>query len=106
MEFILLRAGYSTYSASSRLDGAVDHAKSMLESAREPSGCDLAYACGYYDQTHPIQEFKLFTGQTPTLYERVRPVGFFLAELGQKVYYFIFWLTKEGKVAHLRFNPA
>jgi AraC-like DNA-binding protein len=54
------------------------HAKSMLESAREPSGCDLAYACGYYDQTHLIQEFRLFTGQTPTRYERVRPVGFFL----------------------------
>jgi len=53
-------------------------AKSMLESAREPSGCDLAYACGYYDQTHLIQEFRLFTGQTPTRYERVRPVGFFL----------------------------
>jgi len=54
------------------------HARSMLESAREPRGCDLAYACGYYDQTHLIQEFRLFTGQTPTRYERVQPVGFFL----------------------------
>jgi AraC-like DNA-binding protein len=54
------------------------HAKSLLESAHEPSGCDLAYACGYYDQTHLIQEFRLFSGQTPTRYERVQPVGFFL----------------------------
>jgi len=24
---------------------------------------------------------------------------------GQKIYYFTFWLTKEGKVAYLQFNP-
>jgi AraC-like DNA-binding protein len=54
------------------------HAKSMLESIHEPSGADLAYACGYYDQTHLIQEFRLFTGLTPTRYERLQPVGFFL----------------------------
>ena len=55
-------------------------AKSLLESTRSPSGCDLAYACGYYDQTHLIREFRLFTGQTPVRYERVQPVGFFLYE--------------------------
>ena len=53
-------------------------AKSLLESRREPSGCDLAYACGYYDQTHLIQEFRLFTGQTPAGYAKAQPVGFFL----------------------------
>lgn len=52
--------------------------KSLLENPRQPSWCDLAYSCGYYDQTHLIQEFRLFTGQTPARYERVRPVGFFL----------------------------
>jgi AraC-like DNA-binding protein len=52
--------------------------KSLLENTREPSGCDLAYACGYSDQTHLIREFRLFTGQTPVRYERVQPVGFFL----------------------------
>jgi AraC-like DNA-binding protein len=56
------------------------HAKSMLETNHEPSGADLAYACGYYDQTHLIQEFRLFTGQTPTRYERLQPVGFFLSD--------------------------
>ena len=52
--------------------------KSLLESARKPNGCDLAYACGYYDQTHLIREFRLFTGQTPARYQSVQPVGFFL----------------------------
>lgn len=54
------------------------HAKSLIESVGQMGGCDLAYACGYYDQTHLIQEFRLFTGQTPTRYERVQSVGFFL----------------------------
>jgi AraC-like DNA-binding protein len=55
---------------------------SMIESIHRPSGgpsgCDLAYACGYYDQTHLIREFRWFTGQTPASYQRVQPVGFFL----------------------------
>jgi AraC-like DNA-binding protein len=28
----------------------------------------LAYHCGYYDQSHMINEFKLFSGMTPTQY--------------------------------------
>jgi AraC-like DNA-binding protein len=52
--------------------------KSLLEQSGELNGCDLAYACGYYDQTHLIHEFRLLTGQTPVRYESVRPVGFFL----------------------------
>src|SRR5215813_1568429 len=30
--------------------------KFLLESVCGPNGCDLAYACGYYDQTHLIRE--------------------------------------------------
>lgn len=52
--------------------------KSLVERAREPCTGGLAYACGYYDQTHLIHEFKLFTGHTPARYERIQPVGFFL----------------------------
>lgn len=38
--------------------------------------------------------------------EPIASICYYKAEFGQKVYYFTFWLTKEGKVAHLRFNPA
>ncbi len=38
--------------------------------------------------------------------EPIARICYYKAELGQKVYYFTFWITKEGKVAHLRFNPA
>jgi AraC-like DNA-binding protein len=52
--------------------------KSLIENTPEPSGCDLAYTCGYYDQTHLIHEFRKFTGQTPVRYASIQPVGFFL----------------------------
>ena len=29
---------------------------------------DIVYKCGYYDQSHFINDFKIFTGQTPTEY--------------------------------------
>jgi AraC-like DNA-binding protein len=51
-----------------------------------PSGCDLAYACGYYDQTHLIREFRSFTGRTPASYQRVQPVGFFLYDCQPNCY--------------------
>ncbi|MFN7118863.1 MAG: helix-turn-helix domain-containing protein [Saprospiraceae bacterium] len=34
---------------------------------------DIAYNCGYYDQMHFIDEFKYFTGRTPTEYLRELP---------------------------------
>jgi len=61
-------------------------AKFLLESMRGTHGCDLAYACGYYDQTHLIREFRWFTGQTAVGYERVQPVGFFLYDDLPKCY--------------------
>jgi len=59
-------------------------AKLLLESIRGTRGCDLAYACGYYDQTHLIREFRLFTGQTPLAMKE--PVGFFLYDDPPKCY--------------------
>jgi AraC-like DNA-binding protein len=53
-------------------------AKFLLENNRTRTGSNLAYACGYYDQTHLIHEFRSFTGQTPARYERVKRVEFFL----------------------------
>jgi CubicO group peptidase (beta-lactamase class C family) len=37
--------------------------------------------------------------------EPITRICYYKAELGEKIYYFTFWLTKEGKVANLRFNP-
>jgi AraC-like DNA-binding protein len=53
-------------------------AKSLLENIYGPASCDLAYKCGYYDQTQLIREFRLFAGHTPVRYKTVKPVGFFL----------------------------
>jgi hypothetical protein len=38
--------------------------------------------------------------------EPIARIRYYKAELGQKVYYLTFRLTKDGKVAHLRFIPA
>src|SRR5262249_36892808 len=37
--------------------------------------------------------------------EPISRICYYKSEIDQRTYYFTFWLTKEGKVAHLRFNP-
>jgi CubicO group peptidase (beta-lactamase class C family) len=37
--------------------------------------------------------------------ESVARIAYYKSELDDKTFYFTFWLTKEGKVAYLRFNP-
>lgn len=59
-------------------------AKFMLESMPGIRGCDLASACGYYDQTQLIREFRWFTGQTPMAMKE--SVGFFLYDSPRKCY--------------------
>jgi AraC-like DNA-binding protein len=56
-------------------------AKSLISKMPGFADVHVAYACGYSDQTHLIREFKLFTGQTPSCYERSNSVGFFLYNL-------------------------
>lgn len=41
---------------------------SILQHHPDVAFTDVAYRCGYYDQPHFINEFKAFTGSTPTEY--------------------------------------
>jgi AraC-like DNA-binding protein len=40
----------------------------LLERAPAPTWAELAVACGYYDQSHLINEFRAITGATPTAF--------------------------------------
>lgn len=44
---------------------------SVLQHQPDASFTDVAYRCGYYDQPHFINEFKAFTGSTPTEYLQI-----------------------------------
>jgi AraC-like DNA-binding protein len=46
----------------------------QLELAREPDWTALAYSCDYYDQAHFINEFKAFSGFSPSFYLEKRGV--------------------------------
>ena len=41
------------------------HACSLLRSGCGPTLADAGLACGYYDQSHFIAEFRAFSGMTP-----------------------------------------
>jgi AraC-like DNA-binding protein len=45
-----------------RLERAIELAASGVEWA------EVAYACGYYDQSHLVNEFRRITGASPTQY--------------------------------------
>lgn len=40
----------------------------LLEQNLKPEWSQLAYSCGYYDQAHFINEFRAFSGFTPSFY--------------------------------------
>lgn len=44
-----------------------------LENKPQISLIELAYECGYYDQSHLIREFKAYSGYTPTEYLAICP---------------------------------
>ncbi|MEX2138020.1 MAG: helix-turn-helix domain-containing protein [Pirellulales bacterium] len=44
------------------------HAREVVNQAATPNWCQLAVACGYYDQSHLIHDFEEFSGLSPTDY--------------------------------------
>lgn len=47
----------------------------LIETASHHNWADIALACGYYDQSHLINEFKYFTGSSPDAYFHSTPDG-------------------------------
>jgi AraC-like DNA-binding protein len=48
------------------------HAADMTRSCSMPDWADVAAACGYFDQSHLIRDFKMFSGLSPTEFHRQR----------------------------------
>jgi len=47
-------------------------AAAVTRSSSAPDWADIAAACGYYDQSHLIHDFKVFSGLSPTEFVRQR----------------------------------
>lgn len=54
------------------LIGRLDALTSAVSSAAEPDWSALALACGYFDQSHMIRDFRLFTEMRPSDYVGLR----------------------------------
>lgn len=49
-------------------------AAKLLAASQTPSLTETAYACGYFDQSHFIRDFKAVTGKTPSRFFRHTPL--------------------------------
>ena len=45
-----------------------EHARELGSQADRPSWAEIAFECGYYDQSHLINEFRAVTGRTPVTF--------------------------------------
>lgn len=52
------------------------HACKLLRSGHSPSLTDAGMACGYYDQSHFIAEFRAFCGMTPRQFVQAAKLSF------------------------------
>jgi AraC-like DNA-binding protein len=50
----------------------IERAVELLDRRPAPSWAELAFACGYYDQSHMIHDFRELTGTTPTAFAAER----------------------------------
>jgi len=48
------------------------HARTVMDETATLSCAQLAFSCGYYDQSHLIRDFQEFSGLSPTNYLRLR----------------------------------
>ena len=48
------------------------HARDTVDQTGKPNWCRLALACGYYDQSHMIEDFRAFSGLSPGEYLNLR----------------------------------
>jgi len=51
------------------------HVFKRLSASKVESNAELALACGYYDQSHLIKDFKYYTGKSPTAFFRTQEAG-------------------------------
>lgn len=58
-----------------RFQNALGQMDLFLKRARRISFDELALACGYYDQSHMIKDFKTFCGVTPEAYTKMMKDG-------------------------------
>ncbi len=45
-----------------------EHARELAERSDRPSWAEIAFECGYYDQSHLIHDFRAVTGRTPVTF--------------------------------------
>jgi AraC-like DNA-binding protein len=45
-----------------------EHARELAQEARRPDWARIAFECGYYDQSHLINDFRTVTGRTPATF--------------------------------------
>ena len=45
-----------------------DHARALAERSQRPDWARIAFDCGYYDQSHLINDFRSVTGRTPVTF--------------------------------------
>lgn len=52
-----------------------DHSHALKRKYPDKSWNEILYTCGYFDQSHYIREFKIFTGSSPEIYLKEKNIN-------------------------------